>query len=107
MNKTDIFDVILSLKITGLKRIGEINFDYLQDSSTLPDGKGHVVLLFKEDSTTQIKEMYEAFFENKNLLRIGSSKAIIGKLTLSGGVRLGSPRCEDIRTGVWLYTFFW
>ena len=29
MNKTDIFEVILSLKITGLKRIGDINFDYI------------------------------------------------------------------------------
>ena len=84
MTKTDIFDIILSLKITCLKRIGEISFDYLQNSSKVPDGKGHVVLFFKEDSTTQIKETYEAFFENKNLLRIVSaSKSSIGKLTLS------------------------
>ena len=84
MTKFDIFDVILSMNIIGLKTIGDICFDYLtQNSSSLPDGNGHGVLLFKGYMKTHINETYEIYFVNKNLHRIGSSNATNGKLILS------------------------
>ena len=88
MTKFDIFDVILlvSMNITGLKTIGDICFDYLtQNSLSLPDGNGHVVLFFKGDRKTHINETYETFFVNKNLHRIEwvTQATQPGKLILS------------------------